>query len=293
MRSALSLIGAAVAIVLGALLGWCLSPHGRDAPSAAPAKVATSRSPETLAADSAVEAIAVAIACGEPANWEALVAAADERVADVSDRSAFARAILAVYARDETIELRAASLVALEHLGGAEGVRALADIARRDDDSSSLAAMRLSRIDDLVAGDALVDVIESQERRGEIAASALRALGKTRSLNHARFVAEMTKSSLEPRVRREAAEALGKIADPDSIDTLAPLLGDADRRVRLAAIRAIGRIRAPTSRALLDAHLESLLVESRRNERGLAREIELTNAGLMSLGGQLTPGRPG
>jgi len=296
MRFPLALVGAFAAIAFGALLGWLQGPGGREALEAGPPAVAGAGSggtPAAAAADAAVEALTVALAAGEFADWERLVVAADRVVADVSDRSALARALIAVHDRDDAgTGLRAAVLVALEHLGGVEGVRGLADIARRDGESSSLATTRLSRVDGHAGGDALVEVIEACGRRGPVAASAVRALGKTRLRRQASFVSGLTTSAHEPRIRREAAEALGKIAATESIDALGPLLAEADWRLRCAAVAAIGRIRSPTSRRLLEAHLEWLLDESRRREPGLAREIDLTKAGLRSLAGQPAASRP-
>jgi HEAT repeat protein len=49
----------------------------------------------------------------------------------------------------------------------------------------------------------------------------------------------------EASYRWGAAEALGRMEDPEAVDALIPLLGDPDWRVRMKAAWALGRIGDP------------------------------------------------
>ncbi len=168
-------------------------------------------------------------------------------------RQDVAGALRELYRAEPSVEARAAVLRLLEKLGGAGGVEALADIVRADRAAASAALSRLSRLADASAGEELVRVIDTEEKRGALALSALRALGRTYDRRWVAYVAGLTNVVLEWKIRREAVDALGKFADPAALDALEPLLADANERVRHAAIRAVGLIQAPRSRALLEA----------------------------------------
>ena len=65
---------------------------------------------------------------------------------------------------------------------------------------------------------------------------------------------ELCAAGYEPAVRREAAEALGRIAEKSSVVTLLELLGDQEERLRMAAITALGLIRSEESALGLRSH---------------------------------------
>jgi HEAT repeat protein len=56
-------------------------------------------------------------------------------------------------------------------------------------------------------------------------------------------------SDPDPRVRRVAAEVLGRLRDPELITPLRGCLGDVDAAVRAAAVRSLGRLNEPSARA--------------------------------------------
>jgi len=214
---------------------------------------------------------------GDSTTWLPIVAAA--RDASVESRSAVVRVLEKAFGERRDSLGRAEILRALEHLGGADAIRAFARLARRDPAWVSQIATRLSRLSataDRDAADALVEVIETEERRGELAMAALRALGKTRRRDRCAWIADLCASRYEPRMRREAAEALGLIASPDGLDALRPLLDDEDRRLRWAAIRALGRIRSERARGWLDAYSKRDLTE---REAALTRDALLEQSG--------------
>ena len=296
--------------VLGAAgwLGWRLAGEPRAgprtfarAPRPQPAANGVDAGPvdaepgvglDTLAA---LEPLAGALATtgGEPGSadeaggWAALVAELDSRLGELPRDRALevADVLVRVYDRDVSVEARSAVLVALEHLGGAAGARALATIARERDGFLALASTRLSRIDAPAAAGALVEIFEAEGRDGPLAVAALRALGKTRRRDRVPLLAALCGPANSAVVRREAAEALGQVAVVDGIDALAPLLAESDDRLRRTAVRALGRIRSERSRELLDAHRDRTAPDS--------RERELVDAGLATLRGQLlSPGSP-
>ena len=189
-------------------------------------------------------------------------------------RSSGASLLERAYTSSEDAQVHAAVLAALERLGGPRACAALASIFRLGNQDAAQAAMRLSRIADQDCASELRSIIEKEKRRGELARSALRALGRTRSRSAAEFCAELCSTTYEPAVRREAAEALGRIAERASVTTLLGLLGDQDGRIRKAAITALGLIRSDESERGLRAHGEAPglgAVEARLVEEALGR----------------------
>jgi HEAT repeat protein len=61
----------------------------------------------------------------------------------------------------------------------------------------------------------------------------------------------------EPLIRRQAADALGRIGDPQAVEPLIATLNDRDLLVRAHAVQALGRIRDPRAAAPLIAILNS------------------------------------
>ncbi|MCH2580184.1 MAG: hypothetical protein MK133_03190, partial [Planctomycetes bacterium] len=96
---------------------------------------------------------------------------------DAGARSSAATLLEQAYRSSGDELVRAAALVSLERLGGPYSCAALASIFRLGNEDASQAATRLSRIDGQDCAAQLKTIIEKEERGGELARSALRALG--------------------------------------------------------------------------------------------------------------------
>ena len=83
-------------------------------------------------------------------------------------------------------------------------------------------------------------------------------------------------SSPAPSVRRASLEALAAIGGELAVEPLSLALADEVREVRLAAVRALGRLRSPEGEALGLPQLVSLIEDG--------ADAELTAAGLLGLG---------
>lgn len=237
-------LSAFVAFAIGCFLAWLTSrePVVREVLPA----------PERLEG-SAVEALGLELGEAVPGGLLPLVEAVGNET-DAGARSSAAVLLEQAYRSSGDELVRAAVLVSLERLGGPYSCTALASIFRLGNEDASQAAMRLSRIDGQDCAAQLKAIIEKEERGGELARSALRALGRTRSRAAAEFCRELCAADYEPAVRREAAEALGRIAEKSSVATLLELLGDQEERLRMAAITALGLIRSEESALGLRSH---------------------------------------
>ena len=202
---------------------------------------------------SAVEALGLELGKAVPGALLPLVEAVGKE-AGAGARSSAATLLEQAYRSSGDELVRSAVLVSLERLGGPYSCAALASIFRLGNEDAPQAAMRLSRIDGQDCAAQLRTIIEKEARGGELARSALRALGRTRSRAAAEFCGELCAAGYEPAVRREAAEALGRIAEKSSVVTLLELLGDQDERLRRAAITALGMIRSEESARSLRLH---------------------------------------
>jgi len=202
---------------------------------------------------SAVEALRLELGKAVPGALLPLVEAVGKE-GGAGARSSAATLLEQAYRSSGDELVRSAVLVSLERLGGPYSCAALASIFRLGNEDAPQAAMRLSRIDGQDCAAQLRTIIEKEERGGELARSALRALGRTRSRAAAEFCGELCAAGYEPAVRREAAEALGRIAEKSSVVTLLELLGDQDERLRRAAITALGMIRSEESARSLRLH---------------------------------------
>lgn len=251
---------------LGLLAGWRSS--GRpDAPPPGSA----------VEGGSALEALRSSLSSARPAAWQSLVEALG-RDESPGARSEGPSLLAQVYSRSSEAGLRAGVLASLEALGSPQACGRLAEIFRLGNEDSSQAAMRLSRIKDLLCAARLKIIIEEEKRSGELARAALRALGRTRSRAAADFCGELCAATYQPAIRREAAEALGRIAENSSVPVLAKLLGDGEAKVRQAAIQSLGLIRCEPSRQALEMH---------RAKKGLGgREADLVEEALGRLLGR-------
>lgn len=200
-----------------------------------------------------MESLRSSLSPGKPGSWQPLVEALG-RDGSPAARSEGPALLFEVYRRSAETGLRAAVLAVLEALGSPPACGTLAEIFRLDNEDSLNAAMRLSRIDDPLCAARLKKIIEEEKREGELARASLRALGRTRSRAASNFCVELCAAAYEPAIRREAAEALGMIAEISTVPALARLLGDREVKVRQAAIVSLGLIRSEHSREALEAH---------------------------------------
>ena len=254
------------ALALGCLVGWMTSgaPPGARGGQSDREKGREAQSP-------AVDALGLALGNDQP--LQPLVEAVGKDTS-ASARSSGAILLEVAYKASADIEIRAAVLAALERLGSPHACAALAKIFRIGNEDAAQAAIRLSRIAGQDCAPQLKAIVEKEERRGELAIAALRALGRTRSRAAAEICEELCAGTYEGALRREAAEALGRIAEVSSVPVLAGLLGDADGRLRRASIVALGLVRSAASSEVLRAHgaktgLEA--VEARLVEEALGR----------------------
>ena len=205
------------------------------------------------AGSSALQLLRGSLATGQRDSWLPMVEVLG-RERGTEARTEGPRVLFDVYRLSGETGLRAAILAALETLGSPQACESLAGIYRLDNEDSPGAAMRLSRIKDPLCLLQLKEIIEEEKRAGELARAAVRALGRTRSRAAANFCEELCADTYEVAVRREAAEALGMIAELSSVLVLAELLGSAEVKLRQAAINSLGLIRSEHSREVLESH---------------------------------------
>lgn len=205
------------------------------------------------AGSSALQSLRGSLATGQRDSWLPMVEVLG-RERGTEARTEGPRVLFDVYRLSGETGLRAAILAALETLGSPQACESLAGIYRLDNEDSPGAAMRLSRIKDPLCLLQLKEIIEEEKRAGELARAAVRALGRTRSRAAANFCEELCADTYEVAVRREAAEALGMIAELSSVLVLAELLGSAEVKLRQAAINSLGLIRSEHSREVLESH---------------------------------------
>ena len=231
-----------LALGAGLLAGWL----GRSEPAGF--------QPGSPAAGSSVlQSLRGSLPTGQRDAWLPMVEALG-RERGTEARTEGPRVLFDVYRLSGETGLHAAILAALETLGSPQACETLAGIYRLDNEDSPGAAMRLSRIKDPLCLLQLKEIIEEEERAGELARAAVRALGRTRSRAAANFCEELCAETYEVAVRREAAEALGMIAELSSVLVLAELLGSAEVKLRQAAINSLGLIRSEHSREVLESH---------------------------------------
>ena len=233
---------ASLALATGLLAGWLSTSEPVASPPGSPGE-----------GSSALQSLRGSLATGHRDSWLPLVEALG-REGGTGARAEGPRVLFDVYRLSTETGLRAAILAALETLGSPQACETLAGIYRLDNEDSPGAAMRLSRIKDPLCVARLKGIVEAEKREGELARAAVRALGKTRSRAAADFCAELCADTYQAAVRREAAEALGMIAELSSIPVLADLLGGTEVKVRQAAISSLGLIRSEHSREVLESH---------------------------------------
>src|SRR6266850_3856975 len=149
--------------------------------------------------------------------------------------------ILRLSLKDRAVEVRLQSAEALWRLGDEEGLKTLVGASLSGHPAHAMVALLAlagphdTRINEHVRAGLESDYLEVKL----VAARALGILGS----DEAFVLARDTTHSPDVRQRYLAALALGAIARPDSQETLAPLLKDADPDVRVAAAAAILELR--------------------------------------------------
>lgn len=102
------------------------------------------------------------------------------------------------------------------------------------------------------------------------ASNAVRALGRLHAVAADPEISALVHDSRE-RVRDETILALGESGDASVAATLVPLTRDADPKVRLAALHALGRIGGPVAKDVARDVLASSAAS--RDERAFARGV--------------------
>ena|GEM_PF-1251538 len=165
-------------------------------------------------------------------------------------------ALLAGLKTEETQGVRQAILTALGHLKSPEALPAvLAGIASNYDSVAGAAALALSRIasakpltGDVLskAGSALVRRYKQKGQEDQTAAVAMREAVLTAMgvIRHKSFLSVLRSAlkDAEATVRLAAVNSLAQAGQAADADSIAALVGDADRGVRVASIAALGKL---------------------------------------------------
>ena len=205
---------------------------------------------------------------GAPAV-EFLTAALKDSNADVREAAARvlgnvgapAVASLEIAMKDSNADVREVSAKALGAIGGPSAIEilsvALTDSSAAVRQSAARALARLGAAPDGGQAGAAYYWVEKRDWNEcvRLGAAAVKPLVAT--LKHRDKV-----------VRRAAAQALGKIADPGAAKGLVAALGDSDQQVRQAAVEALVRIMAPAAKPLAAA-----LLDGNATKRRLATEV--------------------
>ncbi|MEO0085252.1 MAG: HEAT repeat domain-containing protein [candidate division WOR-3 bacterium] len=169
---------------------------------------------------------------------------------------------------DDNPEVRRAAAEALGRIGDKQSAAALARAAADDPalEVRQAADSALRSISDRTIG-ALVELLASDVLEERIRAlAALLEEGRAAIMPLTELL-----SHPEPTIRSAAAEALGMIGEPACLDYLLPLTGDAESSVRLAVVRALGRIRHVRSAERLAFALED---QDQKVSAGAANALE-------------------
>lgn len=278
------------AVVLGVLVGLTERPGGTGpgpdperpevrAPASTPGRQPSAAPPPRAVSEVSEAQLLERLEAARRGGDSRALEEATRRLGEVgTDRAV--RALVDLFdgpASDDGV--RRAALRALERIGGAAAVDALAGMARQTSDAElrAQAEVRLSRIDDRSAAPALVRLVEEEKRRGPLATAAVRALGKTRLRSQVALLLELGREGQDEALRIAAVDALGRVGDPEAVEGVGALLQGPAGRLRRSAIRALGRIRADEALRFLEGFLEG---EPPDFERNLAEEAIAAQKGL-------------
>ncbi len=198
----------------------------------------------------------------------------------------------------ESIKASGAILRALGNIEKSDAVR-----ARAVEAAGKIAAANVKDPEAAGLGRAVIDTLETEDRRGtaqsrdvilqgitaalrarpdgtdiaaarflthadaRIRADAGNTLSRVRAKNANTALREMLISDPDPVVRANAARALGAAEDKEAIDVLQQAaVGDDDLRVRVSAIRSLGNLSDPRSGTYLVAYGEALVLKQQREK---------------------------
>lgn len=175
---------------------------------------------------------------------------------------------LAAFGCDDDSSERRAAIYALgegNDPAGEASIREYLTDTDPDVRATALNALVIRRTDDAgrVARDALTD------SHGFVRSMAAKLLGDLGDPTVVDALVERTLSDPEALVRRRSAEALGRIGSEQALEGLRVALSDPNREVRLAVVKAIGKIdpagaNAELARLLLDDSVWQIRVEAAR-----------------------------
>ena len=225
--------------------GWSFINEGKHAEAAQLAAQVLARNPRSLPALSLlVEAdIARGGASTALASYEAWLGSRTLEEPGIVRR--IARALLQEFARqDRDVAARAEALKALVAEGDQDalGVMTTSAAGSGENDLRTLAA--------LGNAEAINRVAEQLKASQGLKLREIRVLGESRSRKAAAVLVTVLKDPM-PQNRAEAAEALGKINEPEVVPHLQALLHDPHGQVRLAASGALFRLGDSSGEALL------------------------------------------
>jgi HEAT repeat protein len=240
--------------------GWSLVNDGRHAEAAQLAAQVLARNPRSMPALALlVEAdIARAGATTALASYESWLGGRTLEEPGVLRR--IARALLQEFARqDRDVAARAESLKALVGEGDPDALAVMTASAAGtgENDLRTLAALGNAEAIDRVA--AQLKATQGLKLR------EIRVLGESRSRKAAAVLVGVLKDPM-PQNRAEAAEALGRINEPETVPHLQALLKDPHGQVRLAASGALFQLGDPSGEPLL----RQLAGSERSSERRVA-----------------------
>ncbi len=153
---------------------------------------------------------------------------------------------------------------ALSRIRGAEGTRALVDLARTERDPWMRAqlALALGAREDPDALGFLSDLARGDMDR-EVRIAAVRGIGALAMPEGDRVLASILRSPDGPGVRASAADGLGRPGVDEHLSLLRKLLrGPGEGKVRSAAYRSIARIGTPEARDILADYRPAVRVDA-------------------------------
>jgi len=127
---------------------------------------------------------------------------------------------------------------------GKPAIAALVDVVEKEIDFKAQQAIdALGRIGDESSVKILIGVF-SKRHDPMTLWKIVRAVGETHSVYGTKFLCNvLSDSKLEPYIRWEAADSLGKIADPVSIDYLIAGINNENVQIRRASARSLGKLK--------------------------------------------------
>lgn len=190
------------------------------------------------AAGQALESLGWQPASREDESWFLVAKGQFQRVVPLG---AVALPALELAARSEAPTMGAKAIEALGYIGDHRALRPLTQAIKSCDAPLCLAAVdALCRLGEKEALDHLIQAL--QHKIGQVRMAAVDGLGKLRATPAFDPICDLLKGDPMWEVRREAANALGRMGDPRAQSALAEALNDKDADVREAAAMALGNL---------------------------------------------------